>query len=78
MKKPLHLNSASSKHNYRKRYNRFFGGVSSIKPKYFEFVNGFSNIFYGWGGEDTDFSKRMINKGIMFEQNNFEWGRYEQ
>lgn len=31
----------------------------------FDSVNGFSNNFYGWGGEDDDFFLRLTNKGIQ-------------
>lgn len=27
----------------------------------YETVNGFSNIFYGWGGEDDDLYNRSVN-----------------
>lgn len=27
----------------------------------YEAVNGFSNIFYGWGGEDDDLYNRSVN-----------------
>ena len=34
------------------------GGALLLKPKEFVKVNGFSNQFYGWGGEDDDMFKR--------------------
>lgn len=27
-------------------------------------VNGYSNQFFGWGGEDDDFSERCREKGL--------------
>ena len=30
----------------------------------FEAVNGFSNSFHGWGGEDDNFASRLIQKGF--------------
>ena len=35
-------------------YEGYFGGVLSAPNTIFEDVNGFSNTFYGWGGEDDD------------------------
>jgi len=35
-------------------YTSFFGGVNSFRPDHFQLINGFSNRFYGWGGEDDD------------------------
>jgi len=39
-------------------YEGIFGGVTAFKRQHFEFVNGFSNQFYGWGGEDDDMYNR--------------------
>jgi len=39
-------------------YDNIFGGVTAFKQQHFETVNGFSNEFYGWGGEDDDMYNR--------------------
>ena len=31
-----------------------------MTPNEFRKVNGFSNKFYGWGGEDDDMKKRWV------------------
>ena len=37
-----------------------FGGVSALSPGHLlQQLNGFSNQYWGWGGEDDDMSKRI-------------------
>ena len=44
---------------YKLPYKELFGGVSSLSHDLMVKVNGFSNQFWGWGGEDDDMSKRL-------------------
>lgn len=39
---------------------RLLGGVTAWKTKEFEQVNGWSNLFVNWGGEDDDMSYRFV------------------
>jgi hypothetical protein len=38
-----------------------FGGVSAVRTEQFLKVNGMSNMFFGWGGEDDDLSERFVS-----------------
>lgn len=42
----------------------FVSGIYIIDKKMFVQVNGFSNIFEGWGYEDTNFNKRIKSGGF--------------
>lgn len=46
--------------NYFK-YN-YTGGVTSYTREQFQSINGYSNSFFGWGGEDDDALIRTISK----------------
>lgn len=61
---PRHMSSSLNTFRYNLPYEELFGGAVAILQKQFELVNGFSNIFYGWGGEDDDFQSRIINGGM--------------
>ena len=44
-------------------YKGYTGGVLAIRRSQFEDINGFSNEFWGWGGEDDDLNNRLKGKG---------------
>jgi beta-1,4-galactosyltransferase 1 len=50
-KTPKHLSSGYSTFNYKMPYNDFFGGVTSFTKEQYENINGYSNLFFGWGAE---------------------------
>ncbi|XP_032519033.1 beta-1,4-N-acetylgalactosaminyltransferase bre-4-like [Danaus plexippus] len=45
-------------------FRTLFGGVSAMIPQHFEKVNGFSNVYWGWGGEDNDLFWRIRAVGL--------------
>lgn len=62
---PRHMAAYRSGWNYHVFwYKNFFGGVNSFRPDHFKLINGFSNKFYGWGGEDDDLLYRVLAKKI--------------
>lgn len=61
-KYPRHMASNINKLRYVLTYDTYFGGVISILSFQYKYVNGFSNVFYGWGGEDDDFFNRVRNQ----------------
>ena len=52
---PLHLSAFVDTFRFNLPYSTLFGGALAISQEIFEAVNGFSNQFSGWGGEDDDF-----------------------
>ena len=43
------------------------GGVSLFTEKGLKMVNGWSNDFWGWGGEDDNMFHRLESKNIQIE-----------
>jgi hypothetical protein len=62
--KPIHLASCISNSDYRQFYISFFGGVVLFTVDQFVRVNGYSNDYRGWGGEDDDLFSRMVKVGL--------------
>ena len=48
--------------HYKLPYPDIFGGVVALTKEQFKNVNGFSNQFWGWGGEDDDMNYRIKKK----------------
>ena len=46
-------------------YENYYGGVCAISKEHFKKINGFSNIYFDWGGEDDDLLARFV-KYIFF------------
>jgi len=73
---PRHMSVAVDKFKYRLPYKDIFGGVSALSTKHFELVNGFSNQYWGWGGEDDDMSSRVRDNKLKISRYKPEIARY--
>ncbi|XP_072174698.1 uncharacterized protein [Diadema setosum] len=60
---PRHFISGEDTWGYTLMYQELFGGVTGLTRKQMYDVNGFSNVYWGWGGEDDDFFNRIQQKG---------------
>ncbi|XP_061719125.1 beta-1,4-N-acetylgalactosaminyltransferase bre-4-like [Cydia pomonella] len=61
---------------YKLPYNTVSSGVSAMTQKQFTDVNGFSNAYWGIGGEDDDMVLRMHSKGYVISRYNETIARY--
>lgn len=73
---PRHMSVAVNKFKYKLPYKTLFGGIAAINVKQFQELNGFSNQFWGWGGEDDDMSKRIRFHGLKITRYKPEIARY--
>ncbi|RUS87392.1 hypothetical protein EGW08_004846 [Elysia chlorotica] len=74
---PRHFLSGVSKWKYRLPYRGYFGGVVAFTREQYRKINGDSNLYFGWGGEDDDLRARILNKGYSLLRYPQEIGRYE-
>jgi len=58
-KHPRHMSVSIDKFDYKLPYATLFGGISALTREQFDKINGFSNGFWGWGGEDDDIYRRL-------------------
>jgi len=76
---PLHYSAYINKWNYAppsELYSTIYGGVTAFKPEAFQAINGYSNEYWGWGGEDDDLYKRMTQKYKLKRPDKGELYRY--
>ncbi|KAL3272319.1 hypothetical protein HHI36_024268 [Cryptolaemus montrouzieri] len=65
---PRHMSVAVDSLKYKLPYRDIFGGVSAISTEHFRLLNGFSNSFWGWGGEDDDMSNRIRHHKLLISR----------
>ncbi|XP_018424251.1 PREDICTED: beta-1,4-galactosyltransferase 4 [Nanorana parkeri] len=56
---PKHLVVGRNVTGYKLWYKGYFGGVTAMSRNQFAKVNGYSNNYWGWGGEDDDLRLRV-------------------
>ncbi|ELU11003.1 hypothetical protein CAPTEDRAFT_120554 [Capitella teleta] len=75
--KPRHMSAAVDTLGYKLPYANLFGGVSAISRQQFELVNGYSNKFFGWGGEDDDIFNRLKYNDLKISRRPMNIARYK-
>ncbi|KAK3590896.1 hypothetical protein CHS0354_020873 [Potamilus streckersoni] len=74
---PIHFMTGSTKYkNNGIPYYDFHGGVVGFTPEQYLKVNGFSNLYFGWGSEDDDLGIRLQYFGMRYVRPNDEFGKY--
>lgn len=74
---PVHFAAAMDKYRYELPYKQYFGGVVGFTKQQYLKINGNSNLYFGWGGEDDDLYERTINKGFEIARPYLGVGRYD-
>lgn len=62
---PTLLATECSQYNYTYYFHTYFGGVVAMNKEHYELINGFSNLFRGYGGEDDLLYQSFVQKGII-------------
>ncbi|XP_030386966.1 beta-1,4-N-acetylgalactosaminyltransferase bre-4 [Scaptodrosophila lebanonensis] len=75
-RQPRHMSVAIDTLKFKLPYRSIFGGVSAMTRQHFQAVNGFSNSFFGWGGEDDDMSNRLKHANLFISRYPINIARY--
>ncbi|XP_038212141.1 beta-1,4-N-acetylgalactosaminyltransferase bre-4-like [Zerene cesonia] len=59
LQQPRHMSAIIDKFRFVLPYKTLVGGVLAIRSDQYVELNGFSNKFKGWGGEDDEFAARI-------------------
>ncbi|XP_078604004.1 beta-1,4-galactosyltransferase 1-like [Branchiostoma floridae x Branchiostoma japonicum] len=74
---PRHLSVAIDKFNYTLPYKQLFGGVTLLSASHYQTLNGYSNLYCGWGGEDDDMYLRLFHKKLKISRPDKTVARYK-
>ncbi|XP_071480736.1 beta-1,4-galactosyltransferase 5-like [Diadema antillarum] len=74
---PRHFLSGSDRWNYRLPYDNFFGAVTGLSKGQIRLINGFPNVYWGWGGEDDEILKRVKDVGLEVSRVKGTVGHYD-
>lgn len=55
---------SSCRSSHSLSYYKYFGGACLMTQDHLARVNGWSNIYWGWGGEDDDMWRRLSFENI--------------
>ncbi|ESO10994.1 hypothetical protein HELRODRAFT_71994, partial [Helobdella robusta] len=74
---PKHLSVAIDEMKYKLNYLYLVGGVLNIRKEHFLALNGYSNLYWGWGAEDDDMACRMFFSGLRITRPPITIARYK-
>jgi hypothetical protein len=65
-----HLANKASQFGYQMPYADYLSGIVVFTRQTFTSINGYSNLFFGWGGEDDDLARRIHARGLKISRPN--------
>ena len=75
----LHLAGGWERYNVRgnKEFSSYLGGIAGMTPRGWREVNGYPNDFFGWGGEDDEFRRRVLSKGFSVDDKYYDPTKFQ-
>ncbi|XP_048738196.1 beta-1,4-N-acetylgalactosaminyltransferase bre-4-like isoform X2 [Ostrea edulis] len=69
-----HLVSGVRRYNYSLPYRGLLGGVIALTDTQMTTLNGYSNMFFVWGGEDDNLFDRFVESRLWFDRTDYQDG----
>jgi hypothetical protein len=66
----------NSTRGYTRHYEFLIGGVLLLTFDMYKQLNGFSNSYWGWGGEDDDLALRLIQQRMCIVRPSYDLAIY--
>jgi len=63
---PTQLSAEIDRYDWKTPYLQSAGGIVSMNQGHWQQINGFSNDYFGWGGEDDELHHRLRLTGLLF------------
>jgi len=63
---PMQLSAEIDRFNYKTPYLESAGGIVSANQEHWRKINGFSNEYFGWGGEDDELHHRFRLTQLLY------------
>lgn len=60
----LHLAGSWDRYNKESKVGTYLGGITGMTPEAWRLTNGYPNDYFGWGGEDDEFLRRVKNNDM--------------
>jgi hypothetical protein len=73
---PRHIGAFVSNLGYALWYQELVGGVLALTMDDYRSINGYSNLYWAWGGEDDDMGKRLLSQNYTIERPNKDFARF--
>ncbi|CAF0925443.1 unnamed protein product [Adineta ricciae] len=70
------VRSLGTNTGYMRYYEFLIGGVLLLSFDMYKKLNGFSNLYWGWGGEDDDLALRLIQRQMCVVRPSYELAIY--
>ncbi|XP_022104366.1 uncharacterized protein LOC110986643 isoform X2 [Acanthaster planci] len=74
---PRHFLSGADRWKYKLPYANFFGAVTGFTTSNILKINGFPNVYWGWGGEDDEIWERVKEVGLPVSRPKGPHGYYD-